>query len=565
MSGFEIAGVILGAIPLAISALQNYKAGKGAWHTLKMYHGEVHDLIENLKTQRFHFRMHIHNLLKDAGVEKAIQGDLSEEECACVIQTEQTKGKVAEYFGEMLGGFLDVLGKHERCLKEIVLKLKNISRTSKAEKDDLAAIIATFKSEAGALVFKKRLKFLLSKRFLEVSIDKLHKSRESLDKVIKDMKSLREPVGRVLQEPQEPSENALRLAHIFKRVPVKARPLFEACACRCVDKHRVLMKLDSRVVSQRELGYSITFNLVFDLGMGLQEAFIRTAQTEQAMDDGAEVLDKDMSTSTKHAAAMNPLIHIIDTDLENSNGCSNRSAKARHICDHAYEAQSSNNILQLQLVKHDLSLLKEPAKSSRELLHPVTLERCLRNGTQNEMAQMTLPQRNLLALDIAAGILQLRQTCWFKSPFHNKGIKLFSDNWENVRIAMLEPFIEQVMEESPLKWSDAIGGPDPKMALLELAILLLELWNHEPLEARTGLAGNEPEDARRKAAVKWEEDTETKLLEEHITAIDFCFSISSGRSRSWDDIRFLRDYCENIIMPLHELCKPYIMQTRLQI
>lgn len=418
-------------------------------------------------------------------------------------------------------------------------------------KVDLDALEKIFKSETGAIVLKKRLKLVLSSRMLEMSIDELRQERLSIETFVNGMATLQKPM------PREPSHKAVKLARIFMRIQTNARPLFEACACQCMKRHKVLMKLDNRVPLQDEtpeLGYNTVFNLVFDLEMGLQEALVTASQTGQAMDDD--------DSKVPDGTAQNPLIKIDKSNLESGQDCSNKSSKVTYICDHARNAHSLRSILQLQLTKNHLSLSEESAKARRELLHPVTLECCLRNGTQNAMAQMTLPQRNLLALDIAAGILQLRQTCWFGSPFDNKGIKLFSDNWKNVRVAILEPSIEQVMEENPLKWSDVTRGPEPRMALLELAILLLELWNYELLEARTGLARDESEDARRQAAINWQEETATKLLEEHMTAIDFCITIATGRSRSWDDIKFLKEYCENIIIPLHEICKPYIKQTR---
>ncbi|KAL0941198.1 uncharacterized protein CTRU02_203961 [Colletotrichum truncatum] len=56
MSGFEVAGVILGSIPLIISALEHYKHSISTVRTLRNYDGELRSLIWNLETERVRFQ-----------------------------------------------------------------------------------------------------------------------------------------------------------------------------------------------------------------------------------------------------------------------------------------------------------------------------------------------------------------------------------------------------------------------------------------------------------------------------------------------------------------------------
>lgn len=52
MSGFEIAGAVLGAIPLVISALENYKNGVRVIQRWRKYDKELQSLIRNIETER---------------------------------------------------------------------------------------------------------------------------------------------------------------------------------------------------------------------------------------------------------------------------------------------------------------------------------------------------------------------------------------------------------------------------------------------------------------------------------------------------------------------------------
>jgi len=52
MSGFEVAGVVLGSIPLVISALEHYRHGFRAIQRWRKYDREFQSLIRNLETER---------------------------------------------------------------------------------------------------------------------------------------------------------------------------------------------------------------------------------------------------------------------------------------------------------------------------------------------------------------------------------------------------------------------------------------------------------------------------------------------------------------------------------
>ncbi len=52
MSGFEIAGIVLGSIPLVISALEHYSRGLSTIQRWRKYHRELQTLIRNLQTEQ---------------------------------------------------------------------------------------------------------------------------------------------------------------------------------------------------------------------------------------------------------------------------------------------------------------------------------------------------------------------------------------------------------------------------------------------------------------------------------------------------------------------------------
>ncbi|KAI1759181.1 hypothetical protein GGR53DRAFT_168286 [Hypoxylon sp. FL1150] len=555
MSGFEVAGVVLGAIPLVISALEHYKAGKGVAASFVKWRGQLDTLIFRLKLQRTFFYLQILELLRNAGVQDVVDRlDVTEEECVLILQNTKDETEVKEHLGLLYDTFLDVLNRYENCLKAIAAKLGHIHRPANVAKDDLAAILAANRPVKGSFAFKQRVTFTIEKGSLKELVEELREDRLSLKTIIKGMRTQQEYASR------EPSHDAGRLAKIYAQVQINATPLFAAmckiCTCRRHTEHKILMRLDNRVPLQREklrlarkAKEDTTFSLVLKLENDLQEALVKASQS--ADDPDANIPCQ--TTATKIPKVKFPTVVV--SSQEN-----NKSTKLIDICRYICSTRPSGQVIKLRLLKDDLSLIEGPGEAQQRFSTSTTLDKFLQDGLQNEDARMTPKQQTLLALDIAASILQLRQTCWFSLPFNSKGIRFLIQDEGKTKAVIHGPFIEQAIVEDPPSWSKAPEGPDPKAALLELAILLLEIWHHRPLEmwtAKTGMAGVESKEARRIAAIQWLEMTSERLPPHHLTAIEQCLAICSGRLRFWDDREFLKQYCENIIKPLQESCKAW--------
>lgn len=129
MPALEICGVVLGVIPIVISALERYKAGKGAAAAFVKWRGHLDTLIFRLKLQRTFFYLQILELLREARVAQ-VEGqiDLTEEQCVAVLCDKQTGEEVREYLGFLHDTFVEILSRYELCLKTIVAKIGHIRR-----------------------------------------------------------------------------------------------------------------------------------------------------------------------------------------------------------------------------------------------------------------------------------------------------------------------------------------------------------------------------------------------------------------------------------------------------
>lgn len=233
-----------------------------------------------------------------------------------------------------------------------------------------------------------------------------------------------------------------------------------------------------------------------------------------------------------------------------------KTNKVASICHCASEARSTGDVLRFLLSDDSLEVMDGEPESQRDLISSKTLDDLLQDGTGSEDEKMTPKQQTLLALDVASSIVQLRQTCWFRHPFSSKIVKFLIQKEGQGTTAISTPFVEQVADPD----QQDFPGPDPKAALLELAILLLEIWHHKTLESwctKSGIAKVDSPETRQRAAIRWLEMTSERLPLHHLTAIEQCLALCAGRLRFWDDPEFLKLYCENIIKPLQESCKAW--------
>jgi hypothetical protein len=117
-------------------------------------------------------------------------------------------------------------------------------------------------------------------------------------------------------------------------------------------------------------------------------------------------------------------------------------------------------------------------------IHRVTdLAKFLGKTSQNEDHQMGFLERTELAFSIVVSLLSFHSTHWLEKPWTKESIHFFLKGQSDTRIDIIRPVIMQIVPNA----AGTAGAPtmpnlsELKSALLELGILLLELWHHRTL------------------------------------------------------------------------------------
>ena len=165
--------------------------------------------------------------------------------------------------------------------------------------------------------------------------------------------------------------------------------------------------------------------------------------------------------------------------------------------------------------------------------------------------------RMLLALRLSSSLLQLLQTHWLEHAWSKDVVFFHVKAGGTGQVLLNRPFVRCTFGGIQ-KASSCI---EPKVALLELGVLLLEIWHKTTLEARFGL--NEAPTAfyeRMARAVEWLDDVDEPLPDLYDKAVAHCLRVNvSGETRflDWEDTKLWGVICGDIIEPLSKICKQW--------
>lgn len=126
MSGLEVVGVVLGAIPLLISAIEKYKT---ASRRLKLYQQKVtlvNELIRSLKEQEFFIKADLSLTLKATSIGQDHIPILLQNPSLGVLDDQDLSDEIREYLGEGFHPYVAALVSCQRRLMELARHLNGL-------------------------------------------------------------------------------------------------------------------------------------------------------------------------------------------------------------------------------------------------------------------------------------------------------------------------------------------------------------------------------------------------------------------------------------------------------
>lgn len=420
-----------------------------------------------------------------------------------------------------------------------------------------------------------KIKLLLGITDIKNMIQEIDKACNALDRF------LRLTLSNCQSTNSNSSRNSLKLAKAFRRIRGVAQGLYNAVRDgfqdECHDSHETRLYLDDRIDTAHHLLHrrraaatntpQMIFNLVFR-AEGKRENTLYYETAVQVIDD-YDVDDIDLISSPESVKAA---VTFYVTDAPSAS--KPKVATIDSICTTIEEARGMESGLSFALLgnRHIGTL---PDQNTT----PMTRSFCqgdhknlisLSQILRTKSSILPLKPRMHLSLRLACSLLQLLKTPWLTQAWSKDSVfflefdtssTLTSRTNQIAQPDLNRPFVVcNFSGESPV-----VYPIEPKVALLELGIILLEIWHGMTLEARFGLDESDSHSRsmnyyeRLVKALEWQDDGTNPMLGLYGQTVSHCLTgnrVSSG-TLTWEDSKLWSSICSDVIEPLSKLCKNF--------
>ena len=412
-----------------------------------------------------------------------------------------------------------------------------------------------------------RVKLLLGITDIKATIQEIDDGTAALDRFSRLILSNRQTIQ------SDSSRKAVKLAKAFRQIRTFASNLYLAITDgfqeECHDSHEARLFLDDRVDSAadilRRIGKAnpttplMVFDLVFTAG--------NPPQKQVCYETVVQVFDKDeyddnlnlpRDSLTRQDSRAETLVGLSFVPQRSSSPSRPAIASVASICAAIKEAGGSQRRISFALVgDQPIGTVSDDVPLAHQLQEEPSDAISLKDILQAEGTPLPWKFRMLLALRLASSLLQLLQTRWLDRPWSKDVVFFLAHPGAQAQVFLNRPFVRCTFGDVRMA-SDSI---EPKVALLELGILLLEIWHKRTLETRFNLENAPTAYYDRMArAVEWLDDVDEPLPDLYDQAVAHCLRVNiSGDTRflDWEDTKLWRVICGDIIAPLAKICKQW--------
>ncbi|KAF3932763.1 hypothetical protein ABW19_dt0206299 [Dactylella cylindrospora] len=582
----EVAGIVLGAIPILYGAIEMYKdtiqTGKLFFRKRKY----VEKLANSLFFHKGTLTEVVRQLLIGSGCDSVT--DLDEDPFG-YLNDEDIQKQLHEYLGsEIESAFTNALQQACHTVEKIAKSIGglvpglevcwinfavtncsdcsvNSSFYIQEPTGDLREIIQTNKAQKSKQIdFAPRVKLMFGAADIKNAISELDTTMNGLCRLSNLVSSNRQPLT------EKSSRNANKLARGFRRLQALANNLHEAISYSwkggCHIKHDAKLYLDDRLEAAINISTrtrkvdsepKLTFRLIFE-ARELHDKALWHETTVHVIDDPNDDLDPAPSTQMPGACRVTiviPKAMVTRNDI----------TMIDDICAVIKATQSSQDQVSFVLHgNHRIGSIPSGKKAPPCYFHgnETSLKTILLSDSKpgHRGSLIPLGLRMLLALRVASNLLQLFKTQWLQHAW-SKDTIYFPVSATAGMPDFGRPFVSIPFEDSS---RDPESGKnlELRIAILELGILLLEIWHEKAFEDQYNTITQTPvtRHIRRALALDWVEDASNPPPTLYYNAVLYCISgIINGESRDWewDDRRLWSSLCQNIIEPLSKNCQSW--------
>ena len=251
MSGVEIAGIVLGAIPLVISALEHYEDLIDPTKAFILYRGELARAVRELGNQYASYEQSVQLLLTPITDGQELS-EMLENSDSPYWKDPDIDNALRSSLGRAYNSYLRVNSDIQRVIIALAERL-NIEGADKVTQKGLEAIISAHppaKQHGVPFQFRlgERVKFSMKRQRIRKSLDELKSSIEQLDTFYAKAEKLDEPY-----KTRTKTKFALPL-HVVQQNAARIYNVLSKTWCSSHASHSAGLLLEQRLVRKPERG-----------------------------------------------------------------------------------------------------------------------------------------------------------------------------------------------------------------------------------------------------------------------------------------------------------------------
>lgn len=375
------------------------------------------------------------------------------------------------------------------------------------------------------------------------------------------------------------SRNSLQLAKAFRQIRNLSEGLYNAVLDgfrdECHESHEARLYLDDhidtahRLLHRRGAVDPVAPRMMFDLGFHAKGQKGDTLYYETVVQVFDDYKIDNAYPETTPEDLVKAVVTFSVTDAPST--FKPKVATISSICKTIKEACGMKSSLPFALMGNRQMGTLPDQKTTRTLCQVDHRDCVSLSQTLKTSSTLPLKPRMQLSLRLASSLLQLLSTPWLTKAWCKHTVFfLLPENLSGPTSHAKQ--IAQVDLNRPLVVCSFSGEcpivppTEPKAALLELGILLLEIWHGMTLESYFGLDESSSQSQSMKyydrlvKALEWQDDATNPMLGLYGQAVSQCLTgnnLSAGKLVDWEDSKLWSSICSDIIEPLAKLCKNF--------
>ncbi|MCJ1465207.1 hypothetical protein MMC07_003823 [Pseudocyphellaria aurata] len=555
----EVVGIVLGAIPLVIAALQSYKDTRKIGSRFLKREKYVGRLIRALREQHGLLQTNLDCLFKSIG-----EPDY-DIEAGSYFEDAAIRTKMVEYLGAQgFDSFEMALRGAQQSIERIARSIQDFLPERQRIEDTLEAVFKTHSAEDNGFKFRRSWKLLMKEENVEEEIKELQESIKRLDRLQNMGVSMRQ------METSSSLRTSKKLAVSLYQIQKYARHLYKALSDGwspgCHSSHEARLVLEDRVeraaTASRPLDFSVIFLFENIPVCDFLSHEIRVRIIAENLDEESKTL------SIKKGLASRPPVTF--SLVSESDSPHPLTEEVKNVCVTICEAAREKKTLEFYLPLQQRLHFCHPSNSddaavSTPCARTVSLRALLTKSasTSDRSKKLPLRPRLFLALILASTLIQLNTTPWLTSCWSKESIHFScpSQTMDPSQIDLKRPLLTREFHNPPSDMGMPQHQPEPREMILELGIMLLELGLETTLEEHFSgtdyIISNEYH-TRLSLAARWLDESEPYLAPTYFDVTVRCVRCHFDGipyMAVWDEalVRALTQY---VIDPLQEQCRP---------